>query len=55
MSDQTLTCRDCKADFQFTEGEQKFFEERQFTAPTRCKNCRQARKAEKAAKDSSNY
>lgn len=48
-NDQTLNCRDCKQPFVFTVGEQKFFAERQFTPPTRCKACRQARKAAKDA------
>ena len=46
-NDQTINCRDCKQPFVFTVGEQKFFAERQFTPPTRCKACRQARKAAK--------
>jgi len=49
MEDQSLTCRDCQQPFVFTVGEQKFFAERQFTPPTRCKNCRQARKQAKEA------
>jgi hypothetical protein len=48
--DKTLTCRDCKQNFTFTGGEQRFFNERQFTEPTRCKACRQARKVEKEAR-----
>lgn len=43
--DQNLTCRDCRAPFIYTEGEQKFFEDRGFKPPSRCKACRQARKA----------
>lgn len=43
--DQILTCRDCNKQFVFTEGEQAFFAEKQFVAPTRCKVCRQLRKA----------
>lgn len=43
--DQELTCRDCKRGFSFTAGEQKFFSERQFTPPVRCKQCRDTRKA----------
>lgn len=53
MADITLTCREssCRQDFVFTEGEQAFFEQRQFTPPTRCKACRQRRKQEKAEQD----
>ena len=28
MGDKTLTCKDCGADFIFTEGEQAFYKER---------------------------
>lgn len=44
LKDQVLTCRDCGASFVFTAGEQAFFAERNFSAPTRCKACRQNRK-----------
>jgi N-acetylglutamate synthase-like GNAT family acetyltransferase len=57
MSDQTLQCkeRDCGQEFVFTEGEQKFFADKGFTPPSRCKMCRQKRKAEKEAKESQDY
>lgn len=43
--DEEKTCRDCERGFSFTAGEQKFFAERQFTPPVRCKQCRDTRKA----------
>jgi hypothetical protein len=46
--DQQLVCIDCKQEFVFTQGEQKFFAERNFTPPKRCKPCRDAKKADKA-------
>jgi len=49
MEDQTLTCRDCQQPFVFTEGEQKFYAEKQLHNPTRCKGCRQIRKQAKEA------
>lgn len=55
MEDQTLTCRDCNAEFIFTAGEAQFFESKGFTPPQRCKSCRARRKAEKAAKENQNY
>ncbi len=48
MPDQILTCSDCRATFTFTEGEQAFFKDKGFSAPTRCQDCRRRRKAEKA-------
>ena len=41
MTDKTLTCRDCGAEFVFTTGEQEFYKEKGFTnEPTRCVACR---------------
>lgn len=47
--DKTLSCMDCKADFLFSEGEQKFFTEKGFTPPKRCKDCRRKKREEKEA------
>ncbi|MBX9137873.1 MULTISPECIES: zinc-ribbon domain-containing protein [unclassified Clostridium] len=45
MTDKTLTCRDCGAEFVFTTGEQEFYKEKGFTnEPTRCVACRRAKK-----------
>jgi len=45
LTDKTLTCRDCGADFVFTASEQNFYAEKGFTnEPTRCPGCRAARK-----------
>lgn len=46
MADKTLVCKDCGADFVFTEGEQQFYAEKGFdNEPQRCPDCRKARKA----------
>lgn len=48
MADKNLTCRDCGAEFVFTEGEQAFYAEKGFdNEPTRCLECRRARKAQR--------
>ncbi|MEQ1849338.1 MAG: zinc-ribbon domain containing protein [Candidatus Peribacteraceae bacterium] len=47
MADQQITCRDCGADFTFTEGEAAFYQERGLAAPQRCKACRDKRKNER--------
>ena len=53
--DQLCTCIDagkrpqCEKQFVFTVGEQKFFNEKGFTPPKRCKPCRDAKRAEKEA------
>ena len=44
MPDRTLECQDCKQDFVFTEGEQQFFESKEFKDPRRCKPCRDKNK-----------
>lgn len=44
----TITCRDCGNDFEFTGGEQSFYEERGFALPIRCKECRAKKKAKLA-------
>ena len=54
-ADQNLTCRDCKSSFVFTVGEQKFFAEKSFSPPTRCKACRQARKDQRPSEGASNF
>ena len=47
MADKKLSCRDCGADFYFTEGEQRFYAEKGFTnEPSRCPECRKAKKAQ---------
>jgi hypothetical protein len=50
VPDQTLSCRDCKASFVFTEREQQFFQEKGFNPPVRCPECRKRRKTEKGAR-----
>jgi hypothetical protein len=48
MPDKQLKCVQCHQEFPFTEGEQRFYAERQYTEPKRCKPCRDAKKEEKA-------
>ena len=45
--DEVIVCRNCGKEFTFTVGEQKFYEEKGFAKPVRCKECRDKRKAEK--------
>lgn len=45
-SDKTITCQ-CGNDFTFTVGEQRYYAERGYQEPKRCKPCREKRKAEK--------
>jgi DNA replicative helicase MCM subunit Mcm2 (Cdc46/Mcm family) len=48
MSDKTLVCCDCGAEFVFTEGEQEFYAEKGFTnEPKRCPECRKQKKQQR--------
>ena len=42
--DKTITCRDCRNTFVFSAKAQKYYSEKQWSAPKRCKCCRAARK-----------
>lgn len=45
MADKTITCKDCGADFTFSESEQAFYKEKGFeNEPQRCPSCRAAKK-----------
>lgn len=52
MADKTLVCKDCKAEFVFTEGEQAFYKEKGFeNEPQRCPDCRKAKKQQRRPND----
>lgn len=44
MSNIKIKCQDCGEEFNFSEKDQKFYEEKGFKPPKRCKFCRNARK-----------
>ena len=47
LSDKTLVCVECGAEFIFTAGEQEFFNSRGFTnEPKRCRSCHAVRRTE---------
>lgn len=55
MADKTLTCKDCGAEFIFSEGEQAFYKEKGFeNEPQRCPECRKARKSQRRSNNSFN-
>ncbi len=48
MADKTLVCKDCGAEFVFTESEQAFYKEKGFdNEPLRCAPCRKQRKQQR--------
>lgn len=54
MTDKTLTCKDCGAEFVFTANEQAFYQEKGFeNEPQRCPSCRAARKQQSRGGNSS--
>ena len=38
--EKIIKCKECNTEFVFTENEQKFYEEKGFPEPKRCKECR---------------
>jgi CxxC-x17-CxxC domain-containing protein len=45
FADKTLICRECGAEFEFTAGEQEFYQSRGLrNEPSRCPTCRAARR-----------
>ena len=42
--DKKIKCQDCGEEFNFSERDQKFYQEKDFNPPKRCKNCRNIRK-----------
>lgn len=55
MTDRSLTCRDCGQQFEFTAGEQDFYQQRGFSEPQRCPECRQTRKNQRGASGAGSY
>ena len=43
MDDVTIKCLDCGHEFTFSTKEQKFYEEKGFVPPKRCRYCRHIR------------
>lgn len=54
MENIKLVCKDCKKEFDFTVGEQRFYEEKGFASPIRCKECRDAKKARNLEREQAN-
>ena len=51
LSDIQLSCRECHADFIFSVQEQRFYQEKQYQPPVRCKDCTAAKKVRMASFD----
>ena len=44
MQDMKIKCQDCATEFVFSVAEQKFYEEKGFILPKRCRYCRNKHK-----------
>ncbi|MDD2393558.1 MAG: zinc-ribbon domain containing protein [Eubacteriales bacterium] len=56
MADKTINCKDCGANFVFTENEQAFYKEKGFeNEPQRCPECRSARKQARGGNRGNSY
>lgn len=44
LSDKILKCKDCGKTFVFTADDQKYFAEKGYLPPKRCKSCRYIRR-----------
>ena len=58
MADKTIACRTCSKDFIFTERDQEYYQERNFSEPKDCKECRIAKKQQGGGRkrnDNQNY
>lgn len=49
--DKKIKCQDCGEEFNFSERDQKFYEEKGFQPPKRCKTCRNIRKEKQINKN----
>lgn len=50
FQDKTLVCRDCGKEFQFSAGEQEFYQSRGLgSEPSRCQDCRQTKRRDRSA------
>ncbi len=47
-TDEVILCKDCGTPFIFTAGEQRFFQNRGWGKPIRCKACRERKKMYRA-------
>jgi len=56
FQDKSLACSDCGTTFNFSSGEQEFFQSKGFTnEPKRCPSCRRANKARRSESGSNSY
>ena len=51
FSDKVLRCADCPNTFVFTARDQRFYHEKGFDDPKRCKSCRDLKKAKYDARE----
>jgi len=56
FQDKLIQCSDCRIMFNFSAGEQEFFQNKGFTnEPKRCPSCRRANKAQRSDSRGNSY
>jgi Probable zinc-ribbon domain len=50
VPDKAIRCADCGQSFNFSQGEQEFYQQKGMSEPKRCKECREAKKAERGGR-----
>jgi hypothetical protein len=56
FQDKSIQCSDCGTTFNFSAGEQEFFQSKGFTnEPKRCPSCRRANKAQRYGSSGNSY
>ncbi len=48
MEDKVLVCSECGELFVFSEGEQEYYAQKNFSEPKRCKRCRRERRRQRS-------
>jgi hypothetical protein len=47
VSEHRLTCADCGREYAFSAEEQRFFREKGYSPPKRCRDCRRGKKEQR--------
>ncbi len=54
MQDKKIKCKICGTEFDFTSGQQEFFQEHNLSEPKKCKTCKEKEKQEKKRNNQNN-
>ena len=51
MPNEYLTCSDCQTEFEFSDRDKQYYEDKGYNPPKRCRDCREKKKQRFADKD----